>query len=342
MCIRDRISGQLGGEECARARARLDGEEPNLEEVALYSKWKVRYCLEHDRRKKVERELAGLSLRVRGQTEERWERAREGCVTADLGPVSELSAIGVTGTDRFGLPVIVVAAALIANNRRAEQELGIDLVMQYVALHFESLLESSPGVHVCLVLTKVGEAEPAIDLDKVAEGWGLFPERYREGVGRVFVLHAGLWFKMVAKRSLPAELSDRMTFCSTSAELYNELGSKTIILPEYVFDHPGEAAPGRKLFQRSCGHHWQLSLEQMASKAKRTLLRRDQECLKFLVAEKARLLEQEQWADVALIVDETEAIRDEIRRLEAEISHAVVADHDELEQPQDDITAATD
>ena len=63
----------------------------------------VRHTLEYLLRKKVEAELETLQIRLDGHAKKtKYHAIREACFTADLGPISSLGAIGVTGHDRWG------------------------------------------------------------------------------------------------------------------------------------------------------------------------------------------------------------------------------------------------
>jgi len=215
-----------------------------------------------------------------------------------------------------------VAAALLSEQRAVTFR---DL-MQWLVFELEPLMLDASQFHVCLCMTPTQDAAADVDLEKVAQGWEMLPMRIRNGVGRIFILHSGMWFQMALNRSLPVELAQKVVFCDSIDDLYEQLGSKTVIFPEFVFAHEGGKGPAREIFAVACGGKWNQTMSALAAKAKQTLLWRDEECLEYLTMEKARFVKDERYADAALLTEEIDAIYSEIGQLRAELEALVPED----------------
>ena len=141
---------------------------------------------------------------------------------------------------------------------------------------------------------------------QVALGWHILPTRIKNSLGRIFVVHSGMWFPMAAKRLLPNDVSaanqiftckltyccrtqlvQKMVFCDSIDDTYQQLGSKTIVFPEFLFTHEGlcknmsnqsmrmllmggwctgSAGPAREIFAVASSEKWHRSMNALAAK----------------------------------------------------------------------------
>ena len=61
-------------------------------------------------------------------------------------------------------------------------------------------------------------------------------------------------------------MANKLNFCNSVDQLYEQLGSKSIVLPEYVFEADGELSGQRDLLATSSGRHWNLAIDKLKSK----------------------------------------------------------------------------
>ena len=150
----------------------------------------------------------------------------------------------------------------------------------------------------------------------------ILPKKYRRNLQRAFVLHPSLSFKAwwwSAKSVLTEGLQDKVIMCETISELFENLGGRICVLPEYAYRHEGTHHAGRELLVLAKGRTWDETMEKIEMKAKNSLYMWDMDCIAFLEKEKLDLAAQERYADAALVMDELQAIQAEVETLKTEI-----------------------
>jgi len=332
--LMEEIGAQLSGAEGQRGRARFEshkmgqGESYRPHDASLhqidgtaYCKLKAQVSIERQLREGLESELEAMKVRFESghlKSIERYEELRHQSCYKDFKRVASYGFLGVTGKDAFGTPVVVVAAGSFPKG------LSFDAALQYAIFTLEPDIVDHP-YHLCFLNSNnmKGKA-PDVEEAWLAMAVEILPVKYRRNLQRAFLLHPSLGFKAwwwSAKSCLTKGLQNKVVMCDTVAELFENLGGRTCVLPEYVYRHEGTHDAGRELLVLAKGRTWDQTMEKIEQKAKNSLYMWDMDCLAYLQKEKIDLAAQERYADAALVMDEIQAIQAEVDTLQSEIDY---------------------
>lgn len=172
----------------------------------------------------------------------RFEALLRAAQQADVSSVARLDWLYMNGHDRLGRKLLVLIGAHLPRTHPMLQLCFLQLVRS---------LERMRTGHDDFVLLYVHSNcetadEPSVQF--VRRSLDLLPATYVERLSCVYVLHAGLWFRMTSWWFMQFRanwLKTRITFIRSLAELDSTLPLLDLRLPQFVLDHDFKVCFGK-------------------------------------------------------------------------------------------------
>lgn len=310
--LQDSIGDQLAGDIGSRARSRLQ-QESNMSDAGRYALWKARYALEHARYCELVKEYETIQLKYEGDTylsaQKEYENMKYGAYTQDFRDLLEMGFIGLTGRDRFGIPVVVIAAAHLPSG-----VVSLERLTQFIIYVLDDVVDDT--YHLVYINSTGDEnSSPELDSSWLKQTLDILPPKYTKNLQRLFVLHPNFSFKMFYmsnKSMLHEKTLAKITYVDNIEELFTHLGRRGTVLPGYAYDHEGQLHTSRELLVKAKRQNWNEAMQQEETLAKKKLLQRDLATLDFLSSEKLKFVRREKYADAELVKDEMAALHEEV------------------------------
>lgn len=137
--------------------------------------------------------------------------------------------------------MVVVAAGCVPSG------LSFEACLQYAIFTLEPEIIEHP-YHLVFIYSAINKQAPEVDAEWLTEAHDILPKKYRRNLQRAFVLHPTFWLKawwMKSKGGIGEDVTKKVVMCDTIAELFEELGGRTCVLPEYSYRHEGVSHGGR-------------------------------------------------------------------------------------------------
>jgi len=220
-------------------------------------------------------------------------------------------------------PVVVIAAG----NVPADTDL--DLVLMFILRFLEDLEVLNAKYSIVYVATELPGAATVSTMwarDVVA----VLHPKYRKNLSRLWVLHPTITTRMVItslQTMTTAKATKKLVYCDTVNELLDNMHSRRLILPDYVYRKEGSAMPslmgdsrGANLMITTRRILWDDTIVRQQRKRRQTLLTRDKESLEFFKEHLATLLTAGRYDDAKNVEDDIAALEVEIRDLQTALA----------------------